>query len=79
MPAAEAQMKTTLLVPTLNEIEAVQAIMPQINRSWVDEIICVDGGSTDGTIEYFQKNGTSSSTLKLEQADFNKTLQEEFK
>lgn len=50
-------MKTTLLVPTLNEIEAVQKIMPQIDRSWVDEILCVDGGSTDGTVEYFQKNG----------------------
>lgn len=50
-------MKTTLLVPTLNEIEAVTKIMPQIDRSWVDEIICVDGGSTDGTIEYFKANG----------------------
>lgn len=50
-------MRSTLVVPTLNEIEAVQAVMPLIDRSWVDEIICVDGGSTDGTIEYFKKNG----------------------
>ena len=50
-------MKITLLAPTLNEIEAAQVILPKIKREWVDEIIVVDGGSTDGTIEYCQNNG----------------------
>ena len=50
-------MKTTLLVMTLNEINGMKAIMPQINRSWVDQIIVVDGGSTDGTIEWAKENG----------------------
>jgi glycosyltransferase involved in cell wall biosynthesis len=45
-------MKTTLIVPTLNEIEGMKAIMPQIKRGWCDQIIILDGGSTDGTIEY---------------------------
>ena len=44
-------MKTTLLVMTLNEIEGMKAIMPHIKNEWVDQIIVVDGGSTDGTIE----------------------------
>lgn len=50
-------MKTTLLALTLNEIDGVRAIMPQIDRSWVDQIFIVDGGSTDGTIEWARENG----------------------
>lgn len=50
-------MKTTLIAATLNEIEAVQVVLPQIDKSWVDEILIVDGGSTDGTVEYCQQHG----------------------
>lgn len=50
-------MKTTLLVMTLNEIEGMKAIMPSIKREWCDQIIVVDGGSTDGTIEWARDNG----------------------
>jgi glycosyltransferase involved in cell wall biosynthesis len=50
-------MKTTLFLPTLNEINAVRQIMPRIKREWVDEILVVDGGSTDGTVEYFKERG----------------------
>jgi glycosyltransferase involved in cell wall biosynthesis len=47
----------TLLALTLNEIEGVRAVMPQIKREWFGQIIVVDGGSTDGTIEWARENG----------------------
>lgn len=50
-------MKTTLLALTLNEIDGIKHILPKIDPSWVDEIIVVDGGSTDGTIEWARDNG----------------------
>jgi glycosyltransferase involved in cell wall biosynthesis len=50
-------MKTTLLVATLNELEGCKAIMPQVQRDWVDQILFLDGGSTDGTIEWAREQG----------------------
>ncbi len=47
----------TLLIPTLNEIAGMRAIMPRIKKAWYDQLIIVDGGSTDGTVEYAEKNG----------------------
>jgi glycosyltransferase involved in cell wall biosynthesis len=49
--------KVTLLVPTLNEIVGMRAIMPLVNREWVDQILILDGGSTDGTAEYAREQG----------------------
>lgn len=50
-------MKVTLLIPTLNEIDGMKIIMPQINKDWVDQVVIVDGGSSDGTIEYAKDMG----------------------
>ncbi len=47
----------TLLVPTLNEITGMKAIMPRVRREWVDQILILDGGSTDGTVEWARENG----------------------
>ena len=50
-------MKVTLMIPTLNEVVGMKAIMPQIKREWVDQILVVDGNSTDGTAEYARQQG----------------------
>lgn len=50
-------MRVTLLLPVFNEIQGVREIMPRIKREWCDQILVVDGGSTDGTAEYFRDHG----------------------
>jgi glycosyltransferase involved in cell wall biosynthesis len=58
-------MKTTLFIPTYNEIEGVKEIMPRIKKEWVDEIIIIDANSTDGTREYLEKEGYFVVTQRL--------------
>jgi glycosyltransferase involved in cell wall biosynthesis len=50
-------MKVTLLIPTLNEIGGMKAIMPRIKKEWYSQLLVVDGNSTDGTIEYCKEKG----------------------
>ena len=47
-------MERTLIILTLNEIEGVQALIPTLPANIADEVLVVDGGSTDGTVEFLQ-------------------------
>ena len=48
-------MSSLLVIPTLNEVDGMKQVIPLIKKEWVDEILIVDGGSTDGTIEEAKK------------------------
>ena len=50
-------MKSTLVIFTFNEIEAARTLFNRIPFDRVNEFFVVDGGSTDGTIEFFQDKG----------------------
>jgi glycosyltransferase involved in cell wall biosynthesis len=50
-------MTTTLLILTWNEIDGMRAVLPQIQRQWVNQILVMDGGSSDGTVEFAKSLG----------------------
>lgn len=50
-------MKFTLLVMTLNEVDGLANIMPRVDQSHFHQIVIVDGGSTDGSIEWAKEHG----------------------
>lgn len=51
------KLSVTLFMPTLNEIEGLKNILPRIKSEWYDEMIVIDGGSTDGTVELLESQG----------------------
>jgi glycosyltransferase involved in cell wall biosynthesis len=50
-------MTTTLVVLAMNEIEGMKQIMPRIKSHWCEQILVVDGQSTDGTAEWAEAQG----------------------
>lgn len=46
-----ARRRIALIVPTLNEVEAIGPALARVPRDLVDRLIVADGGSRDGTIE----------------------------
>lgn len=52
-------MKTTLIMPALNEVESIEGTLAQIPKEIIDEILVVDGYSDDGTVELVKKLGHS--------------------
>jgi len=50
-------MKTTIIIPTLNEVESIQGVLNEIPEGVADEILIIDGHSNDGTVELVRKLG----------------------
>lgn len=51
-----AKPSITLLLPTFNEIDGLKLIFPKVDLTLFDDVLIVDGGSTDGTVEFAIKN-----------------------
>lgn len=50
-------LKKTLVLLTLNEIDGLKALFDKIPIKTADEVVAVDGGSTDGTREFLKEKG----------------------
>ena len=50
-------MAVTVIIPALNEEESIGQVLSEIPTSVVDEVIVVDGGSTDRTVAIAQASG----------------------
>src|SRR4051812_13421576 len=50
-------MKISLCLLVWNELEGCKIDVPQIPINEFEEIYAVDGGSTDGTVDYLRANG----------------------
>ncbi|MFH2202530.1 MAG: glycosyltransferase family 2 protein [Elusimicrobiota bacterium] len=50
-------MKRSLILLTYNEIEAAPKVLENVPLDCADEVIAVDGGSQDGTIDFLRSKG----------------------
>ena len=50
-------MTTSLILLTYDELEGSRALFPHLPLSDFDEVLVVDGGSRDGTREFYQERG----------------------
>ena len=57
MAKKKKKFPVSIILPTLNEIDGMKWFMPRLKEEWYEELIVVDGGSTDGTIEYCKEHG----------------------
>jgi len=55
--ALAREMKITLCLLVFNERAGCEVDVPKLRRDTFDDVYAVDGGSTDGTVEYLESQG----------------------
>ncbi|MER2998085.1 glycosyltransferase family 2 protein [Pontibacter populi] len=59
-------MKVSCLIPCYNERERIARVLNIIvSTKYIQQVICVDDGSTDGTAEYIERNWPTVEVIRL--------------
>lgn len=53
-------IKVSLVIMNKNDLVGAREVIPKIDRSLFHEIFAVDGGSTDGSVEFFRAQGITT-------------------
>jgi len=56
----------SLCLLTWNEIHGCQQVIPNLPQGLFSDVFALDGGSTDGTIEYLTSAGIGGSTSQTQ-------------
>jgi cellulose synthase/poly-beta-1,6-N-acetylglucosamine synthase-like glycosyltransferase len=58
--ASQINREVTVIIPTLNEAEAIGLVLDELLSQGITNIVVIDGGSTDGTREKAQSKGAKA-------------------
>lgn len=50
-------MNVSIVIYVLNELEGLRTMMPRLKKEWCSQLLVIDGGSTDGSVEFLRENG----------------------
>lgn len=51
------RLEVSIIIPTMNEKENMKWFMQRMKPEWYQELVIMDGGSQDGTMEYCKEQG----------------------
>src|SRR6266571_1091954 len=57
IPSSSRDMQVALIIPVLNEAEAIGPVLDEVPRGSVGRLLVVDGGSTDDTCAVAMTHG----------------------
>ena len=60
MTAVSARLPVAVVIPTLNAVAGIDACLVSVRAQGVIDILVVDGGSTDGTLEVVKRHGVNA-------------------
>ena len=68
----------SIVIRTLDAAETLGAVLAGLDRSGIDQLIVVDSGSTDGTVELARRHGAEIVPIRKEEFTYGRALNRGF-